>query len=57
MIDIYNILFFFYYSIDNFFFRFRTNLKIKLKFQWNDLIILKKKFVIFIKEVCIYYIC
>ena len=42
MIDIYNITFFFYYSINNFFIRFRTNLKIKLKFTYIDLIILKK---------------
>ena len=56
MIDIYNIIFFFY-SIDNFFFRFRNNLKIKLKFPWIDLIILKTNFLIFIKEVFIYYLC
>ena len=39
IIDIYNIYIIFYYSIDNFFFRYIQNLKTKLKFPWVDLII------------------
>ena len=44
MIDIYNIIFF-YYSIDNFFFQFRKNLKIKSKISLERFNYFKKKFV------------